>query len=156
MNKIQETKEKSCIFYVSDYHFEMISLPYISKKLEEKKQVIIFTEDNLEKTVEKLILKINLKEEKKKQLLEINWKNGDNNKLENIERSIKEGKNIVVFIKGKQNYISKINSNIEKTAKDYNNIKIIDCYNLEETENYLTEIMGKYNNVIGTVGEKSI
>ena len=156
MNKIQETKEKSCIFYVSDYHFEMISLPYISKKLEEKKQVIIFTEDNLEKTVEKLILKINLKEEKKKQLLEINWKNGDNNKLENIERSIKEGKNIVVFIKGKQNYISKINSNIEKMAKDYNNIKIIDCYNLEETENYLTEIMGKYNNVIGTVGEKSI
>ena len=25
MNKKQETKEKNCMFYVSDYHFEMIS-----------------------------------------------------------------------------------------------------------------------------------
>ena len=48
MNKNQSTKEKSCVFYVSDYHFEMISLPYISKKLEEEKKVIILTENNLE------------------------------------------------------------------------------------------------------------
>ena len=29
MNKISNTKEKTCAFYASDYHFEMISLPYI-------------------------------------------------------------------------------------------------------------------------------
>ena len=31
----KETKEKVCTFFVSDYHFEMVSLPYINKKLEE-------------------------------------------------------------------------------------------------------------------------
>ena len=46
MNKTQETKEKICAFYASDYHFEMISLPYINKQIEEDKQVIILTENN--------------------------------------------------------------------------------------------------------------
>ena len=41
MNK--ETKEKICTFFVSDYHFEMISLPYIDKKLEENEEIIILT-----------------------------------------------------------------------------------------------------------------
>ena len=75
MNENQNTKEKSCVFYVSDYHFEMISLPYISKKLEEEKEVIILTENDLEDTVKTLTLKINLKEDKKRKLLNINWKN---------------------------------------------------------------------------------
>ena len=43
MNKEQETKEKICAFYASDYHFEMISLPYINKQIEENKQVIVLT-----------------------------------------------------------------------------------------------------------------
>ena len=32
MEEIQKTKEKTCAFFASDYHFEMISLPYIEKK----------------------------------------------------------------------------------------------------------------------------
>ena len=48
MNKNQETKEKICTFFASDYHFEMISLPYIDKNLEEDKEIIILTENNLE------------------------------------------------------------------------------------------------------------
>ena len=28
MNESQITKEKTCAFYASDYHFEIISLPY--------------------------------------------------------------------------------------------------------------------------------
>ena len=38
------TKEKICAFYASDYHFEMISLPYISKSMDENKEIIILTE----------------------------------------------------------------------------------------------------------------
>ena len=53
MSKNQETKEKICAFYASDYHFEMISLPYIERKLEEKNEVIILTENNLEETIKK-------------------------------------------------------------------------------------------------------
>ena len=54
MNKNQKTKEKTCAFYASDYHFEMISLPYINKKLDESKEVIVLTENNLKETIKKL------------------------------------------------------------------------------------------------------
>ena len=156
MNKNQGTKEKNCIFYVSDYHFEMISLPYMSKKMEEEKKIVVLTENNLENTVKTLALKINLKDEKKQRLLEINWKKDDENKLNKIRKYINEEKNIIVFIKGKNEYINQMNGKIENVARDYNDIKIIDCYNLEEVDEYLVDIMKKYNNVIGTVGEKSI
>lgn len=69
MNKNQETKEKICAFYASDYHFEMISLPYIEKNIEENKKIVILTENNLEETIKTLISKTNLKEEKKKKIL---------------------------------------------------------------------------------------
>lgn len=71
------TKEKSCAFYASDYHFEMISLPYISKSMEENKEIIILTENNLEDTVQILISKMNLEEEKRKKILSLDWNNND-------------------------------------------------------------------------------
>ena len=58
MNKNQKTKEKTCAFYASDYHFEMISLPYINKKLDESKEVIVLTENNLKETIKTLVSKI--------------------------------------------------------------------------------------------------
>ena len=97
-----------------------------------------------------------MKDEKKQKLLEINWKKDDENKLNKIRKYINEEKDIIIFIKGNNEYIKRMNNKIENVIRDYNNIKIIDCYNLEETGEYLGDIMGKYNNVIGTVGEKSI
>ena len=66
MSKI--TKEKTCAFYASDYHFEMISLPFIEKKLQEDKKVIVLTENNLEDTMKFFMSKINLKQEKKEEI----------------------------------------------------------------------------------------
>ena len=122
MNKNEKTKEKSCIFYVSDYHFEMISLPYISKKIEEGKKIIILTEENLEETIKVLVEKINLKEEKKKQILKINWNKDDIKKLQKI----KEEKEVEmeILIKGTEEYINKMNKEIEQINNK--NIKIID------------------------------
>ena len=54
MNKNQKTKEKTCAFYASDYHFEMISLPYINKKLDESKEIIVLTENNLKETIKNI------------------------------------------------------------------------------------------------------
>ena len=100
MNKNQSTKEKSCVFYVSDYHFEMISLPYISKKLEEEK--------------------------------------------------------VEIFIKGSNEYIERNNKKINGYIKEDNETKIIDCYDVGRVDEYLVDIAQKYNNVIGTAGEKSL
>ena len=70
-----KTKEKTCIFYASDYHFEMISIPYIIKNIDSNKEIIILTENNLEATVNNLVKKMNLEENKKKKILKLNWKN---------------------------------------------------------------------------------
>lgn len=156
MNKTQETKEKICAFYASDYHFEMISLPYINKQIEEDKQVIILTENNLEETINTVISKINLKEEKKAKILNINWKNDDLSKIRKIKKAIESEKETTIFIKGKENYIKNINENIEKWTKENEKIKLIDCYDLEEISNNLDDIMDKYNVVLGTTGEKQI
>ncbi len=156
MDENQITKEKSCVFYVSDYHFEMISLPYISKKLEENKKVLILTEENLEDTIETLIEKINLKEEKKNKIMNINWNKDDDNKLKEIKNEIANQKEIEIFIKGKEEYIKNVNKNIKNVVNDYKNIKIIDCYNIEEVDKKMNNIIGNYDKIISTVGEKNI
>lgn len=154
MNKNQETKEKLCMFYASDYHFEMISLPYINKKIEEKENIIILTENNLENTIKTLLSNMNLKEEKKKKIMEIGWENKDLEKFRKIKSDAENNLNTVIFIKGTQNYIKNINTNIERWTKDSKNIKIIDCYEYEEIGENINEIMGEYVGTLSTVGEK--
>ena len=52
MMKKNERKEKICLFFASDYHFEMMSLPYINENLKKNKNVIIMTENNLDKIIQ--------------------------------------------------------------------------------------------------------
>ncbi len=154
MNK--ETKEKTCAFYASDYHFEMISLPFIERNLAENKEIIVLTENNLEDTIKIIIEKVNLQEKNKSNILKINWNNNDLEKFKQIKNNIENNKNITIFIKGKSNYIKNINNNIEKWTKNNNKIKIIDCYDIEEVGSNLNIITSKYKNVLSTAGERKI
>lgn len=154
MDKNQKTKDKICAFYTSDYHFEMISLPYINNKIEENKDIIILTENNLEHTIKKLVTNINLDQEKKEKILKLNWKNDDLNKFKLINKNIKNNKNMVIFIKGNQNYIKNINKNIEKWTEMSTNTQVIDCYNLEEISDKLDEVASNYGKVLFTKGKK--
>ena len=156
MNKNQKTKEKVCTFFASDYHFEMISLPYINKKIENNKEVIILTENNLENTIKDLISKMNLKESNRNKILNIDWKNDNLNKFKKIKSHIENDKEIVIFIKGKENYIKNINKNIEKWVENSSSTKIIDCYDIEEVGENLDIIMDKYSKILNTTGEKEI
>ena len=146
------TKEKSCAFYASDYHFEMISLPYISKSLDENKEVVILTENNLENTVHTLISRMNLQKLKREKILSLDWKNDDLKKFKQISKKSKDDTDMVIFIKGKQNYIENINKNIEKWVIANNHMKIIDCYEFFEIEEKIDEIAKKYDKVLGTSG----
>ena len=144
------TKEKTCAFYASDYHFEMISLPYISKSMDENKEIIILTENNLKDTVDTLISKMNLKKEKQEKILSLDWNNNDLKKFKEISKKSKEDADMVIFIKGKQNYIQNINKNIEKWVSTDKHVKIIDCYEFFEVEETIEEIAKKYDKVLGT------
>ena len=144
------TKEKSCAFYASDYHFEMISLPYISRSMDENKEIIILTENNLKDTVNTLITKMNLNEEKRKKILSLDWNNNDLKKFKEISKKSKENSDMIIFIKGKQNYIQNINKNIEKWVSTNKHVKIIDCYEFFEIENKIDTIAKEYGKVLGT------
>lgn len=156
MNKNKNTKEKICAFYASDYHFEMISLPYIDKKMESKDEIFILTENNLEDTIKTLLAKTNLKENKREKILELDWKNNDREKFKTIQAKVNQNKNVVVFVKGNENYIQHINQNIEEYLPKEKHIKIIDCYNIEEVGENLEEVMDQYHKVLRVTGEKEI
>ena len=154
MNK--ETKEKICTFFVSDYHFEMISLPYIDKKLEENEEIIILTENNLEDTIQTLLSKMNFKEDRKKKILSINWKNDDFAKFKEIKREVENQNKVTIFIKGKENYIRNINKNIEGWINKSSHIKVVDCYDIEEIGSNMDTVMASYKSILSTSGEKEI
>ena len=156
MNINQKAKEKTCAFYASDYHFEMITLPYIEKNMEKEKQVIILTENNLEETANKLIERINLNEEKKKKLIKMDWNNNDLNKFKQIKNIADLDEELIILVKGKENYIKNINKNITKWTQKSEKIKIIDCYDMEEIGEKMDEIMEGYKNVLSTTGERKI
>ena len=81
MMKENKREKRLCLFFASDYHFEMISLPYINESLKKNENVIIMTENNLDSSVDKVLSRINLDEEEKNKLTKIDWKNDDLNKF---------------------------------------------------------------------------
>lgn len=146
---------KTCTFYASDYHFEMIILPYVNKKIDEKNNIVIFTQNNLKNSVDTLISRMNLNEEKKEKILNLDWKNNDFQKFENLKQYERNNKKTVVFIKGTEDYIKSINDSINKNMIK-SNLKIVDCYPVDDLRKNMTDITSKYENYLNTSGETKI
>ena len=146
-------KEKSCVIYTSDYHLEMIILPYISKKLENKENIIIMAEKDINDSVKIVLSKINLSEDKKNNILKLDWNKNNSNKLKQVEQYIKQKNKLNVFVIGTEKYIDNINENLDKYIK--NNIKIVNCYNFEDISDTICNIINKYNNILNTLGEEN-
>ena len=141
MNKlIVENKkiEKICSFYVSDYHLEMVLIPYINEKLSKNEEIEIISEKNLKETVNTLISKMNINEENKKKILELIW-----DKNEKIE--LKD--NMIVI--GTKKYLEEINNDIEEKT---NNIKVVNCFNFEEVKGEMGNIIKEYDKSLNTLG----
>ncbi len=156
MNNKLETKEKICSFYASDYHFEMIALPYMCKSLEENKDVVILTENDLNETMKTLLSKMNFKADKKETILNLDWENNDLNKFKRIKDNIDNNRKMVIFIKGKENYIKNANQNLEKWISKAENLKVIDCYDIEEVTDRANDIISSYDKILRTAGEMEL
>lgn len=152
MDMVKENKEKVCSFYASDYHFEMITVPYMQKELTEQKKVIVLTENDLCNTVQVLLTRMNLTNEDKAKISAIDWSNQDTNKIEEMKQAVKEGKEISLFIKGKQKYIEMMNEKVKPYLEDAS-VKRIDCYDVLEVGNDLSKISSNYQTVLNTTGK---
>ena len=144
--------EKICSFYASEHHLEMIMIPYINKKIDEQVNVEIITEKELSETAKEVIARINIPEKRKKEILKIDW---NNNKIEKARKNEKKREK-VIFVIGKQNYIKKINKELNKILEKNIKLKVVNCYSLEDIQNNMTEIVGHYTKVLNTTEEKEI
>ena len=152
----KNSKDKVCAFYASDYHFEMMTLPYISKKLDESKKVVILSENDLNDTINVLMERTNLKTDKKEKILKLNWNNNDLEKFRMISENVKNQEETIIFVKGRENYINNVNKNIEKWIENNVNSKVINCYDIQEIGSEINRIMENYGTILSTSGEKAI
>lgn len=147
----KDNKEKVCLFFASDYHFEMISLPFINKELNDDKNVVVMTENSLDDTVDELLSKINLNQNDRDKLKGIDWSANDFTKLNDVKCASEEGKKSIVFVKGKENYISNVNKNMENLINS-GDVKVIDCYDINEVHDDVSHIVKSYGQVLSTSG----
>ena len=155
MVKESKNEEKLCLFFASDYHFEMISLPYINENLKKDNNVIIMTENDLKGTVDKLLSRVNLDKEEKDKITKIDWKNDDVSKFKEIKTANENGKETIVFVKGKENYINSVNENI-KNWLNKSEVKVVDCYDINEVYENVNNIAKNYNKILSTSGVEKL
>ena len=141
----EQNINKKCLFCVSDYHLEMILLPYIIEKKDEFK-AIVFTENNLEDSINVLLTKINLKEEDKKIIKNIDWNKNDYLKFKKIEETKDDKLNII--INGSYEYIKIINKKLEGIINK--NTEIVDCFHVGCLDLDVLELSKKYNCILNT------
>lgn len=157
--------KRVCGFNVSSIHFSVMILPYINKELEDEKNIITILEGNLEKNIQEILSKITLNNEAKEKIKNINWKATDIEKV-NIEKTVKlkltEEKDLSFIVYGREEYINNVNQRIEKIIKKHEKelaskeIKIINCYTIEDFKENIREILNKHEAMFNTSGEKKI
>lgn len=157
--------KKVCGFNISSIHFSMMILPYINKELEQEKNIITILEGNLEKNIRQVLSKITINNEAKEKILNINWKDSDIKK-DNIEKVIKSSllkkENLDIIVCGCEKYINLANEIIKKAINknikniEEKNIKIIDCYTVNDFKENIREILDNHDIMFNTSGEHSI
>ena len=132
--------EKVYSSYVSEYHLEMILVPFINSKIEEKENKVIETEYDMNETLNTLLSKLNLKEENKEKILRLGWNKKENN--------IESKDNVIII--GNKDYIENTNRRIMQ--KNIEDLTIVDCYKFEDICNNMSEVADKYDFNLNTNG----
>lgn len=147
MTDINNNVKTVCSFYASEWHLVTMLLPNIDKKINKGNKITTILEMNLKNNMETLLQKLHL--ENGKEILNIGW---NKNNLENIEKTI-ENKDCIV-IAGTVEYIKHVNSLIKEIINTERNVTIIDCYDINECEPNIKQILNEHESVLNTAGEK--
>ena len=145
-----------CSFYVSDVHLSVMLIPYISKQLNEDVEVTTIFENLDKQKIEEILNKTNVKDRRK--ILRIDWGKRYSLKLKKLNKVIDSDKDVVVIIGGSKKFINKYNEKVFKIIlnKEYKhqNIKIINCFDVNELQYNVKNIAEKYEKILNTAGEK--
>ena len=151
MNNKENNIKKVCAFYVNDWHFTTMILPYIANEIKSKNKIITI-----------LQTKMNLNQKLKEEILEINWTKNFPIKYSNIKQEIQQidgqVKDINIFINGDKEFIKMVNQNIEKLIEKFNlrtSITIVNFYDITKFTN-VSEITDEHQYILNTSGIKKI
>ena len=141
ITKEHKTK-KYCCFYVSEFHLEMILLPYI-KNNDEGKKFFICTEENLSESVKQVLERTNLNKEEQDLMLNLNWNSKTEDSIYKYNLD-----NYTIIVNGSEKYISSINEKLKEiNAKE---TTVIDCYNINNQTIEKEGIKRKYDDILNT------
>ena len=173
----EQCTEKTCLFCASDYHLEMILLPYIKQRVD-KNKIVIFTENNLEESINVVLNKVNLSEIDKEKIRSLNWKNTEETEFEELNEFLRnakievlkgekgdtdleeledkkeetnleiEEKNTIVIVNGSFDYIKNVKSKINGAIGK--NVEIVECFHVGDSDVDISELSQKYENVLNT------
>ena len=141
---------KACNFYVSEWHLYAAMLPFVRDELKFENKVVIISQDNLMIGISNLVNKIDIRFYNKNGIEDIEWIR-DIDELE-VNNSINP---INIFIQGTEEYIYDMNLYLNEKLKNvYREVRIINCYELYDSNNSLYEILDKHDYVFNTGGLK--
>lgn len=132
--------KKYCCLYASDFHLEMILLPYVKKNIN-KFKIVILTEEDLSESIKQVLDRTNLPEDEKNKILNLNWGN-EKEDFSNIEEFTS------IIVNGKIEYINKVNDEIKNLG--LKNINIINCFNINEIQKSKFNIENEYDGILNT------
>ena len=144
--------ENLVIYYANDNHLSIILSEYLKNKNKERCEIITFFQEGIEKEIR------TIKEKTKNNMLdEINFRENiapQNFKI-NLENKEKE---IIIIIRGNKEYTNKIYNQIMENNKfkEYKQIKIIKCFNIQKQENEIKENIKENKKIITTSGERNV
>ncbi len=125
-------------------------LPFVRDELKYNNKVVIISQDNLMIGINNLVNKIDIKFYNKNGINDIRW-------IKNIEELDvnSEINPINIFVQGTEEYINDVNIYLAQYLKSvYREIRIINCYELYDSNNSLYEILDKHDYVFNTGGLK--
>lgn len=144
--------ENLVIYYANDNHLSIILSEYLKNKNKERCQIITFFQEGIEKEIR------TIKEKTKNNMLdEINFRENVGSQNFNINLENKE-KEIIIIIRGNKEYTNKIYNQIMENNKfkEYKQIKIIKCFNIQKQENEIKENIKENKKIITTSGERNV
>lgn len=147
MSDINNNIKSVCSFYASEWHLVTMLLPNINKEINRGTKITTILEKDLKNNMETLLEKLNL--ENKNKILNIGW-NKNNLNEEDIKKIIENNDNIIIA--GTIEYIKEIHNIIKKYINK--KVTIIDCYNIDESELEIKQILKEHEKVLNTAGER--
>ena len=130
----------------------------MERKLKEEGEIYTVLQNSLEKTVQLLLSRINLKQELKDKINAIDWKAKTIKDCKNLEKQMNKHSRKYIIINGNEKYVREINKQIKKYKKENKaeEIVLINCFNIVEFNKNIIEILDNTDKILNTSGEHEI